>query len=271
MPALNRTWGATLVLLAALTTVSNASAGHPHWGGVAGLGYSAHHYGYGGYRSLGIYRPIVWGGYGGLGYTSSIRLGYGSLGYRGLRYGGLGYRSWVTRSLGYPSFYAARVTYFAPSATYYVPSATYYVPSVIDYAPSYCAPNFCDECVSSVESPIDIGPSTIPTSTASYSSSSSPTSISDIPAPLLKAADAVFEAGGYRQAATAYAQLHVQYGSSDQIFERRFVAQVACGDYDQAAVVLASAQGAGFAIERWTIADSDWNQLSAGCGDLVQG
>ena len=269
MPALNRTWGATLVLLATLASVSNAFAGHPHWGGMRGHHHAWHHHGYGGYG-------YGWGGYGGLGYTSSISIGFG----------GLGYSSWYARPYGYSSFYAnyyaPSVAYYVPSTTYYVPSVSYYVPSapycapscvpsVITYDPNCCVPNFCDDCVSAVEAPIDNGPTVAPTSPTTYSAPSGAAAPAAVPASLLAAADAIFQAGGYRQAATAYAQLHVKYGSSEQIFERRFVAQVACGDYDQAAVVLASAQGAGFPIERLTAKDSNQNHLLAGHPELVNG
>jgi hypothetical protein len=76
---------------------------------------------------------------------------------------------------------------------------------------------------------------------------------STLPPQLLAAADALMQAGGYRQAATAYAQLHVRYGPSDEIFTRRFVAQIAADDWDQAAVVLASAEAAGFKITQATL------------------
>lgn len=285
MPALNRIWGATLALVITFTTVSGAIAGHPHWGG-GGFGHGhhwgggyGHYHGYGGYRSLGIYGPSVWGGYSGLGYGG---WGYGSLRYSSIGYSSIGYRSWYARPFGYSSYYAnyyvPRVTYFAPSAAYCIPSTTYYVPSyvpsVINVAPSCCVPSCCDNCLSDAQAPIDNGPALAPSGTAIYSLPvNAPTDASiasTIPASHLAAADAIFQAGGYRQAATAYAQLHVRYGSSDQIFERRFVAQVACGDFDQAAVVLASAQGAGFPIERLVTTTSDQSQLFAGHPDLVR-
>jgi len=135
-------------------------------------------------------------------------------------------------------------------------------------------PICCDDFLSAAQVPVDNASSLVPISTTTYSepvsAPASPAVVSTIPALYLAAADAIFQAGGYRQAATAYAQLHVRYGSSDQIFERRFVAQVACGDYDQAAVVLASAQGAGFPIERLVTTDSDLSQLFASHPELVQ-
>ena len=68
---------------------------------------------------------------------------------------------------------------------------------------------------------------------------------SPLPAELLNAADAIFAAGGYQEAAACYARLTVRYGNHDELAVRRFVALVANGDCDQAAVVveLASAIG----------------------------
>jgi hypothetical protein len=79
----------------------------------------------------------------------------------------------------------------------------------------------------------------------------------------------MFRVGGYRHAATAYAQLHVQYGASDLIFGRRFVAQIAGGDFDQAAVVLASADSAGFHIQSLDLPGGDLNSLFDGDGEAV--
>lgn len=63
-------------------------------------------------------------------------------------------------------------------------------------------------------------------------------SAQSIPDDLLQAADAILAAGGYREAAQAYAQLAVHFGSSDILTMRRFISQVAGGDYEQAAVVI---------------------------------
>ena len=60
----------------------------------------------------------------------------------------------------------------------------------------------------------------------------------DIPDELLQSADAILAAGGYREAAQAYAQLALRYGSSDALAMRRFIAQVAGGNYEQAAVII---------------------------------
>lgn len=61
---------------------------------------------------------------------------------------------------------------------------------------------------------------------------------SPIPSELLKAADAILEAGGYTEASKAYAQLSVRYGSSHMLFGRRFVAQIAAGNLVQAEAIL---------------------------------
>ncbi|MCA9131819.1 MAG: hypothetical protein KDA45_01635 [Planctomycetales bacterium] len=79
----------------------------------------------------------------------------------------------------------------------------------------------------------------------------SPQSLNDpIPQHMLAAADAIFQAGGYRQAAAAYAELNVRFGSTNLIFGRRFIAQVASGDIEQAAVILVSATAVGVQLER---------------------
>ncbi len=66
-----------------------------------------------------------------------------------------------------------------------------------------------------------------------------------IPTDLLQSADAILAAGGYREAAQAYAQLFVRYGASDRLNLRRFIAQVASGDYEQAAVIVDLAMASG--------------------------
>jgi tetratricopeptide (TPR) repeat protein len=58
---------------------------------------------------------------------------------------------------------------------------------------------------------------------------------------LLQAADGVFAAGDYQQAAGAYARLTVRYGNHDELAVRRFIALVASGDCEQAAVMFEAA------------------------------
>ncbi len=74
-----------------------------------------------------------------------------------------------------------------------------------------------------------------------------------VPEEMLNAADDILRAGGYREAATAYAQLTVRYGSSELLYTRRFLAQVASGDVEQAIVVASSAELAGMQLARSTL------------------
>lgn len=86
------------------------------------------------------------------------------------------------------------------------------------------------------------------------------------PEELLAAADAILEAGGYRQAAQAYAQIVVKHGNSDRLVTRRFIAQVANGDYEQAAVVVELAVANGNQIDRSDLPKGDL-ELALGKSD----
>ncbi len=293
-------WGAAFgLLLGTLGFNCAAQAGHPwgvghghfHHGHHHGVGYGSYGYGYG---SRAIYTSNLWGG----GYAWS---GYRGLGYSSISYSGWGYPSWYVRPAGYTSFYAnisrpmtiyPRLAYYEPIAAYYAPTVYGYAPSYYDYAPSYCLPTaveyepavvvpseygpaYCDACDAVSENAVENAVESTVESTVENTVQSelllSSTNSHGIPDQLLASADAIFQAGGYQLAATAYAQLHVRYGSSDLIFGRRFIAQVACGDYDQAAVVLVSAQGAGFPIDRSLASTSDWSQLLAPQAEAVEG
>lgn len=65
-----------------------------------------------------------------------------------------------------------------------------------------------------------------------------------VPADLIQTVDAMFQSGRYSEAAAAYARLAVFFGDCDALTARRFAAQVAAGDCNQAAVIyeLAMAQ-----------------------------
>ena len=89
------------------------------------------------------------------------------------------------------------------------------------------------------------------------------------PVELLAAADAILSAGGYRQAAQAYAQLVVKYGNSDRLVTRRFIAQVANGDYEQAAVVVELAIANGNQIERADLPQGDLSLALGGQSGLI--
>lgn len=79
-------------------------------------------------------------------------------------------------------------------------------------------------------------------------SASNSAPIEAVPHDLLSAADSIFSAGGFRDAAMAYARLSVRYGVSSELTTRRFVALVASGDIEQAAVVVESSAAAGVSI-----------------------
>ena len=89
------------------------------------------------------------------------------------------------------------------------------------------------------------------------------------PVELVAAADAILAAGGYRQAAQAYAALVVKYGNSDRLVTRRFIAQVANGDYEQAAVVVDLAAANGNQIDRADLPQGDLALALGQSGDLI--
>ncbi len=68
-----------------------------------------------------------------------------------------------------------------------------------------------------------------------------PSDTSGVPSALLDSADQIFAAGGYSDAARAYARLAVRFGSSNDLTTRRFVALIASRDCDQAAAVMHAA------------------------------
>lgn len=206
-------------------------------------------------RTRTVYRssPIGWGAYGNLGFASTTRVRWG-----GIR------RPYATYRARYTSYYP---TCFAPA--YWVPRYTYVAPVVV-YPQSY----FTVPIVPTIVSPIcATGSSNIPVTGGRNSISptpvnASPTSVvaanlvstsavdiddahrDAVPAELLSAADAILRAGGYREAAKAYAQLSVRFGVSDRLYVRRFVAQIASGDLAQAEVVFALAEATGAQLSK---------------------
>ncbi len=244
----------------------------------AGWGFPTHGaWAYG--SGCGGYGTSYWGGHHGWSTTSYYRTSYrSSLATTSWGHGLGRVRSfyprttWYATTLSIPtlraSFYYPRATvapvYCAPTY-HYLP--TYYQPTHY-WAPTYswptCStlPNYSVNYVNPLclnALPAHTGSSVVLAAHATDSSQvgrlvtvDNPATqlvVNTIPPQLLATADAILQAGGYRQAATAYAQLHVRYGSSNAIFTRRFVAQIASGDFDQAAVVLASAQAAGFQLQ----------------------
>ncbi|RMF40648.1 MAG: hypothetical protein D6753_11260 [Planctomycetota bacterium] len=63
----------------------------------------------------------------------------------------------------------------------------------------------------------------------------------EVPIDLMVTADQILAAGGYRQAATAYAQLSLRYGDRPELLLRRFVAQALAGEWESAEVVVSVA------------------------------
>lgn len=72
----------------------------------------------------------------------------------------------------------------------------------------------------------------------------------DMPPAALEAADAMFRASGYAQAAREYAKLSLRFGASDLLYGRRFIAQIMSHDFEQALVIRASARLTGNKISR---------------------
>ncbi len=102
-------------------------------------------------------------------------------------------------------------------------------PDVSQTAPSAIAQSSRDGLVRTV--------STLKPVTSTTPRVTSVDALSPIPAALLKAADDIFAAGGYEEAASAYAKLTVRYGNHDELVVRRFIAFVASGNHAQASVV----------------------------------
>lgn len=247
---------AALCFLSLVVTGRLSSAGYPPFGAWAyGSGwYATSHFGH--WHGRTVYRSVYRGSYSPWGFTTTVSA---RSVYRPCI--AATYRSW------YPSYSFYAYPPIVSYPTYTLPS--YVVPTVVWPTYYYSAPvypTYCTTVSSTASVPgvvglaNSLGPVVPAVSNSVTSSSSAPgqfvaidyavkSPVSNaIPAALLSAADAIFQNGGYREAATAYAQLNVRYGSSNTIFARRFVAQVASGDLDQAAVVLASAEAAGFQL-----------------------
>jgi hypothetical protein len=138
--------------------------------------------------------------------------------------------------------------------TYYTAPA-YYVPVqpvVYSAATCYTTAPQSPSIYQQVSKPVVQSPSKAQFTTTKVGTKYIGTKVSEpaLPEQLLAAADAILKAGGYREAAAAYAQLSVRYGSSDLLFARRFVAQVASGDVEQAVVIAASAELAGYHLDK---------------------
>lgn len=237
---------ALTVVIALLGTLQNRA--EAFWG------HRHHHYHHGFY----------YGGYPSWGHSyTSLRIGFGFPRYRS--YYVSHYPTYSYSSYYAPSYYAP--SYYAP--TYYCPpvyTSPIYVAPVYYSAPVYTAPVFYWPTCSTNTTPAvadvgaiaavgAVGPNAgLPTAAKTPAkgtlmvSTGKPTVnqvrdatvplVAPMPPELLKSADAIFNAGGYREAAAAYARLTVHYGNHDSLAVRRFVSLVASGQCDQAAVVV---------------------------------
>lgn len=146
-------------------------------------------------------------------------------------------------SYRYPTYNVSFApTYYYRSYTpyYYVPRCTYRVPVVVPTPVYYSSSFFYPTC--STTTPTSFSTS-IPFA-VTKSRATAPIQVQNpagVPDQLLSAADSILLAGGYKEAARAYAQLASRYGNEEKLVTRRFVAQIASGDYHQAEVILALA------------------------------
>lgn len=258
---------ATLLFSSSFSTKAQAH-GYPPFGAWA---YGSAYPSYGYVRSRTVYRsrPVAWhGAYGNYGFSATTRVRY-RYGYR--PYVGLGYPSYRL-SYSYPGYYRASYRYVAPAIRYYAP--VYYSVPVYTYpiistpiVPIYTSPAFCAAAPSSAVSTTQIGLLTkaanvqnakaiqisqvplnangLPTSIARPTTklvSTASASTARVPESLIDAADAIFKAGGFKEAARAYAELSVKFGSSAKLLERRLVSLVLNGDLAQAEIVVSLAE-----------------------------
>lgn len=251
------------------------------WAYGSGSGFSNH-------RGLGGYRTSFYGH----SYWPSAGVGYAVARpyarHHGFRSGCFsGYSSYSY----YSSYHAIPSYRFAYYPSYSYTQCAYYPPI---FAPQF----YATPCYTSFSLPVVVPQQVFvpnflsvqtatPTYTTSLLSSTSPTTspwktqasqlISTqgshseaIPVELLSAADAIFRAGGYREAATAYARLSVKYGSSDLLLTRRFIAQVASRDLVQAGLVAASAELAGARLDRSSLPDGSLKGLGLDASFVAQ-
>ena len=253
---------------------SNVGYGRVHYGSMtrvrSGLNYWPHvsvptRY----YHHVHHYRhyPVSYYGYGGYGYGYGLPyyvyspfayspFGYSRIGYSGISlstYGGFGlYTSFSFPSIYYSSYRVPTLPYCRSSYPVVIPWS-YSVQSPVLYSGA--------DCTASSATP----PVTYSVSKPTVDSVETSVVQSDaVPAELIDAADAIFRAGGYREAATAYARLSVRYGSSSRLYGRRFIAQLASGEMSQAIVVSASAHLSGSELTRADLPEGDLASLGLG-------
>ncbi len=242
------------------------------------------------WRSRTVVRQYGWGGYGNLGFSARTRVAY-----RGLYRPVVHYRtrywapsfpasytyvagtSWPRFNCVSPVIYPSYLVNYPILPTYVFPSwstAGCAFPTVaptttfsISYPYLTSKLQTAAQPVSLVQAKTPVLSKQVVAPDVSASSVSSSTLVhtkpTEPPAELLDAADAILRAGGYREAAQAYAQLSVRFGSSHQLLLRRFLARVAGGDIEQAEVIVALMAAMGDPLSPTELA-------SLGLGDLLQ-
>ncbi len=231
------------------------------------------------YRGLWTTRSYGWGGYGNLGFSATTRVRYGGgyrhrIAYRGW-FPGYSWHAWHL-PVTYSSFYGVGYwPYPYVTPTIYTPVQ---YPVIYSY-PSCSLPTVNYSVGLSARAP-SAGSALVGTTRSHLLTAHavdgrvSQKPVTDepsgsVPEDVLGAADAIFRAGGYHEAATAYAQLAVRFGPSDLLYGRRFVAQVASKDLEQAAITLASASATGFELGRADLPGS--RLVGLGLSDEVVG
>lgn len=295
-----------LCLLAVTACANQADAWHgPRGFHYGGYGFGTNHHSF----RPSVYNPgwssysraSFYGSYGYSGY------GYGGLGYSNFGYGGIGCWPRASYHVSYRSYAPLYYNSYYPAAYYYPVYNTYYAPVVAPVIYSNYSLGFPTCSVTqpvtsgvalttyAVKKPVaSVVPYRLASQTrdqsnqldfsgrfvttdatnASSADTHAPVRVANAvldsaPVELLAAADAILSAGGYRQAAQAYAQLVVKYGNSDRLVTRRFIAQVANGDYDQAAVVVELAMANGNQIERADVPQGDLTLALGGQDRLI--
>lgn len=233
-------------------------------------------------RSRGVYAsPFAihgWGGYGNLGFAATTRTAFVGSYHRAF------YRPYIaprviSYQVGFPNCYAwsvpqVRYTSFYTTPVYVAPvcQPTIYTAPIYS-APIYTVPAFgfptcatpavtpsisvhyaaAANTASSAKLVQAVASNTVNSNTVNSATvTSSQANFEPMPASLLTAADAILRAGGHREAATAYARLAMRFGSTDQLVTRRFIAQVASGDFDQAEAIV---QLADMSSQQLSVAD----------------
>ncbi|MEM7474490.1 MAG: hypothetical protein AAF483_05800 [Planctomycetota bacterium] len=244
-----------LLLLSALVVAGTFQTQNVHAGGYPPFGAWAYGSGSPGYygvartRSVTRVRPTLWGGYGNIGFAATSRV-Y-------TRYRSYPTYSSLTYRVGFPRYYHRPfvVNYYTPAIRYYpvyysFPAVTF---PVLPVAPACSTPS----TTLSVSVPTLLTQNTLkPQVNVANTDISSPTNLPPsnlrlvgthpqpkaVPQALMNAADAILQAGGYAEAAQAYAALAVQFENNQALLERRFASQVLSGKFGQAEVILQLAE-----------------------------